>query len=339
MVTYDLAPILARISFVPEHKPELNPIPWPEGLAPKPQDTRLNYDGTLPGCDVLVITWTAAEAMALADVLTPGVESTAWTHYDKDFQAYEKQLTGRSPAKEADRLGEFHQLTIGSTKVIAYHSQLHPATDGPSLPTAQMAAQIAKETGAKLVITTGTAGAANKGNVLGDITVGSAVHSWFTKRLAKHSWSEELWPTTTLSAGQQAKLADDVIGPLFAANCHKLPAAYAPRAPKVWGGHIVSTDWFCYGSDNDACGLTAYDGQVTQVEMDDAAVALGVLGTTESGTAPAFAAVRNSSDPMLPDGTPASLKLAEQIYQRWGYTTTIGSAIGCWALIAGFEQE
>lgn len=335
MATSGLTAVLDRITFTPEHA-SLSPIPWPEGLAPAAQDTALKGDGALPAAPILVITWTSAEAMALADVLTPGAASSEWTHYDHNFAGYRNQLTGRSPAREAGRLGEFHMSRIGSLDVCCYHSQLHPATDGPTLPTAQMAKQIAAETGARLVITTGTAGSANKGNVLGDITIGDAVHSWFTKRLKGHPWSEEVWATTALTGKQKELLSAPVIGPLFAANAHRLPAAYAPRAPQVWNGHIVSTDWFCFGSDNDACGLTAYDQQVTQVEMDDAAVMLGVLSLDP---APMVAASRNSSDPMLPDGSAASQKLAAGIYRRWGYVTTIGSAIGCWALIAGLGQE
>lgn len=331
-MTDDLTPLLERITFEPEGA-ELREIPWPYGLAPAAAPTALNFDGTLPRADVVVLTWTAAEARALADVLTPGAPSSGWVHYSKDWAKYEPQLTGRSPARDVQRLGEFHMSRINGLDVLCFHSQLHPATDGPTLPAAQLARQVAEETGARLFITTGTAGAANKGNVLGDVTVGSAVRSWFTRRLAGKPFSEQTWPTMVLSAKQRELLSAPVITPLFAANAHQLPAAYAPRLPQVWDGHIVSTDWFCFGSDNDACGLTAYDPQVTAVEMDDAAVAAGLSALQDP---PAFAAVRNSSDPMLPDGSEQDLKLASNIYRRWGYVTTAGSAIVTWALIAGF---
>lgn len=327
--------VLSRIDYEPEHM-ELREIPWPYGLEPAEAATALNYDGTLPECDVVIVTWTSAEAKALANVLTPGAPSGGWVHYARGWAQYEPQLTDHSPAKSEQRLGSFHMSRIAGLDVCCFKSELHPATDGPTLPTAQLARQIAEETGAKLFITTGTAGAASKGNVLGDVTVGSAVHSWFTKGLAGHSWSEEVWATTALNGKQAELLSAPVIGPLLEANAHQLPAAYAPRSPRVWDGHIVSTDWFAFGSDNDACGLTAYDPAVNEVEMDDAAVALGL---SLMASPPAFAAVRNSSDPMLPDGTPASLKLAETIYRRWGYLTTVSSAIASWALVAGLASD
>lgn len=46
-------------------------IPWPANLAPKPSATAPAGD-SLPPCDVLIVTWTLAEALALSHVLTPG---------------------------------------------------------------------------------------------------------------------------------------------------------------------------------------------------------------------------------------------------------------------------
>jgi len=57
----------------------LAPVPVP--LLQKPQPT-----DALPACDYLAVTWTVAEAKALADVLTPGCDSrTDWYPYAKDF--------------------------------------------------------------------------------------------------------------------------------------------------------------------------------------------------------------------------------------------------------------
>jgi nucleoside phosphorylase len=339
IVTTPMEAVLDRITFEPKQA-ELKPIPWPEKFKPAPQHTKLGPGGTLPSCDVLVITWTAAEAAALADVLSPGVTSKQWLHYKNKYSSYLPDLTNRSPAKDAKRLGEFCVVEIGDLTVCLFHSQLHPATDGPSCPTITLAAQLTTEATPKLVITTGTAGAAAEGNLLGDVTVGSAVRSWFTKGLKGHPWSEEQWATTPLTDGQKARLAPDALAPLFAANAGRLPARYATRPPQVWYGTVVSTDWFCYGSDNDACGLTTYCPQVSVCEMDDAAVMLGVLTETSPPMfePPAVMAIRNSSDPVLPDGTPASLKLAEDIYRADGLFTTWNSAICVWAVIAGLDQ-
>jgi hypothetical protein len=91
--------VLDRITFDPGNKSnELNPIPWPDGLAPKPHI--MSHSTPMPkDADFLVITWTAAEARALADVLTPGVQSSSWNYYKDNFSEYESLLTNRSPAK------------------------------------------------------------------------------------------------------------------------------------------------------------------------------------------------------------------------------------------------
>ena len=324
-----------RLTYVPAHA-ELAAIPWPVGMEPAEQASALQFDGSLPPADVLVITWTSAEAMALADVLTPGAPSTSWVHYAKNWDKFESQLTGRSPAREAKRLGEFHMTRIGTVTVCCFHSQLHPATDAASLPAAQLAAQIAADTGARLVITTGTAGGAGDGTVLGDINVASHVRSDFTSRLKGRSWSQETWATTPPSAQQQEVLRDEVLTPLFAANSGRLPQEYATRPPKAWYGDTVSTDFFAFDTQDDHYGLRAYDPQIRMVEMDDAAIALGVLGLAAP---PMFASVRNASDPVMPSASEAEAKLASQIYEKYGYFTTVNSAIGTWALCAGLDQE
>jgi hypothetical protein len=43
-------------------------IPWPDGLAPRGAPYDRAADHPLPSCDVVVVTWTVAEAQALADV-------------------------------------------------------------------------------------------------------------------------------------------------------------------------------------------------------------------------------------------------------------------------------
>jgi nucleoside phosphorylase len=329
----NLTATLDRITFVPVGK-SLKSIPWPDGLAPEAQHTALEEDGSLPPATVLVITWTAAEAMALADALTPGVASTAWTHYTKNFPKYESQLTGRSPAKNAQRLGEFHMTSINGLTVCCFHSQLHPATDSNSLPTAQLAAQIAADTGAELIITTGTAGGVGDGVALGDVNVATASSSLFTTRLKGEAWSKKTWQTTPLSSGQQAKLEESA--ELLMINAKGLPEKWAPRAPKIWYGEGVSTDFFAYGDASDHYGLLAYKPNCRAVDMDDAAILFGLARAKNKA---AVAAIRNASDPTMPGASSEDAKESGQIYREYGFQTTASSAIATWALIAGFDRS
>jgi len=327
--------LLDRIMFEPAET-EFHEPPWPSGLAPRPVPTALGADGSLPPADAVLITWTAAEKKALASVLTPSVAAADWTKYSHDWTKYVGQLTDRSPARDAKCLGEFYVTTIGRLRACCFHSQLHPATDAATLPAAQLAAQAAAETGAKLIITTGTAGGAGTGTVLGDVNVATAAASLFTTRLAGHPWSQETWPTSPLTAGQSKMLGMDVLAPLFAANSGRLPAQWAPRAPQVWYGDTVSTDFFAFEDETDHYGLAAYKPDIRDVEMDDAAVAYGLSAMAEP---PALAVARNASDPIMPGASEDDAKNAEEIYEQYGLYTTWNSAIASWALIAGLAES
>lgn len=324
------AVICDRITFRPLGV-KLAPIPWPDGLAPEPQQFSLSSDGSLPPADVLVITWTVAEAMALAGVLTPGHASDSWAAYTKNFGMYVHMLTGRSPARASQRLGSVSYTRIAGRTVCCLKSELHPATDGIELPAAAMVSQALADTGAGLVITTGTAGGAGDGTVLGDVNVATAIHADFTTKLKGHPWSQQLWGTAALTAEQREILSGGILPGLLAVNGGRLLASYAPRPPVAWFGHVVSTDFFAYADETDHYGLLAYDPGIRAVEMDDAAVAVGADGRVK------VMSVRNASDPVMPDASHASSSEAASIYRKYGFYTTVNSAICVWALIAGME--
>ena len=96
---------------------------------------------------------------------------------------------------------------------------------------------------------------------------------------------------------------------------------------------VVTTDFFAF---DDTSNTFALQGLGGAVEMGDAVLGLVTQGL---GTAaPLWTAVRNASDPEI-DSTGLTEKeaatKAAQIYERYGYWTTIPSAITCWALIVG----
>ena len=68
-------------------------MPFELAVEPDPADP-------LPRADVLVVTWTAAEMLALADVLTPGVNPrTRWYRYARHFEDYLPEIRGGAPAR------------------------------------------------------------------------------------------------------------------------------------------------------------------------------------------------------------------------------------------------
>lgn len=308
-------------------------IAWPAGLGPlhpsAPKGTK-----ALPQCDVMIVTWTAAEARALADVLSPGIESSDWVYYTTNFAAYEKQLTGRSPARESKRLGSWATVQIGPSKVLLFKSELHPATDASSLPTAQMITQVAKEAGVGYIVTTGTAGGAGDGTRLGDVNVASSIRADFTTKLKGRPWSNMTWATAMLTPSQQHFLGVvPAIVPVPLYPVSATAASYGPP-PTVWFGDVVSTDFFAFDSGTDGYHLRQYDPLIRAVEMDDAAVGIGAA----AAVVPCIS-VRNASDPVMPDITRASANAAAKIYQKWGYDTTVNSAVASWAVVAGLPGE
>jgi nucleoside phosphorylase len=325
--------LVSRIRFDPGFMADqLAPIPWPAGQAPTPVKTGgVGSEGALPSADVLVVTYTAAEGRALADVLTPGVQSTSWTHYTKNWGSFKRLLDSRAPALESERLGSWYLSEIAGQRVICLKSELHPATDGPDLPIVKLWQQMIGDATPKLVITTGTAGGVGLTTELGDVAVPGVVRWDCQEQFKSETWAKASYPASGLNAAMHAALAGT--GPLLSPNQGKIPSQYLTRPIKVWeSGTTLTTDFFAFGDTNDHFGLLADAPDALVVEMDDAALGLALDGLS---SAPPFLSVRNASDPVMP----GDLTLAEQssqassIYQKYGYFTTVGSAIACWAIV------
>lgn len=329
-------PLLARLAYEPASV-ELEPIPWPAGVAPTP----IKYDATpltaLPKADVLVVTWTSAEWMALADVLTPGVHKTKWLRYAEHWADYEPQLTWKSPAKEANCLAEYQLTQIGDKRVLCVHSQLHLATDAVSAPIVQLWQQMVAEVEPSLVITTGTAGGIGTSTVLGDVFIVQQAKFNCTKAFKGKPWAQERFvQEDVLPIGPNVIVANETLLPI---NAKRLPGNLAPRLPKIWAGagDVETVDYFGFADTDDSFGVVKNDPQAHTEEMDDATLPLALSTLTDP---PAWLSIRNASDPEVPSSIgslEAQSKWASGIYEKWGYTTTIGSAIACWAVIADME--
>lgn len=336
----DLDLILDRINFDPKSAGGLlgaelvkpSPIPWPEGLAPTPVKPTVTGSDPLPKCDVLIVTYTTAEGQALADTLTPGVESSEWLKYTNGWEAIKALIEGhRAPSLESECASIWWQTRIGDKNVIVMKSDLHPATDGPNVPIVTAWKQWIEQCQPELVITTGTAGGVGASVELGDVVVALDVKWNCQKQFDKKPWAHASYSTSTFSATQLATAETE----LLPANADKIPTEYRPRPLTIWTGKdIETTDFFAFDTADDHYGLRSYDPNCGCVEMDDAALGLAL---SEMTAPPRWAAVRNASDPGNLSGASLSAedKLAEQIYERYGYWTTIGSAITCWALVAG----
>ena len=313
-------------------------IAWPAGSAPTPTPITPAPAPTepLPPCDYLVVTWTAEEGRCLADTLTPGYPSkTAWYPYTHLFvEKYVPIISPTAPSiQNSHRLGSYFVTHIKNKTVLCFKSELHMSQDGPKLPIRLLWKQLIAEVKPKLVITTGTAGGIGASIILGDVVVAPSVRFDCTKTFKSAPFHKSIYncsplKTTSFITAQQ----------LFAANLSNLPpASRSPRiftapAGPVTNTDVVTTDFFAFDDSTNHFGLESLGAAV---EMGDAVLGLAIkdLG---AAAAPKWAAVRNASDPQI-DATGLTFAQtrakAGQIYEKFGYWTTISSAIASWALI------
>jgi hypothetical protein len=315
-----------------------HPVPWPHNpptakpLNPLPDEKQ--DLSQFAGYDAVVMTWTAAEATALAALFTPNYLPSQWYEYRHNVAAYIPLVTGgQSPFndKRADMARYYHSLglyfpcTIGKAKVLLFKSGLHLAYDGKDIPLKKLVGEIATTIKPKTLITTGTAGGIGKATALGDIVIGPVVKFDCTTQFKSESWAKASYPVTPLSA----KAMTAITPALLAVNAARLPNA--PK-PKVWhekADAVVTTDFFGFDDSTDYYKLQSL-GRVC--EMGDAMVAQALQDYPKIKRF----AIRNASDPQIPNPT-GNIKTAKQqageIYMKYGAFTTAGSAIATWAVI------
>jgi uridine phosphorylase len=318
----------------------IDPIPWPAGKAPSAaaMPKAPAAADPLPKADIVLVTWTAAEANAMANVLTPGYvampashsKDNGWYAYASNWKKFLPNLRKGSPALESKDLGKYFFSKIGNQKVLCFKSSLHLARDTHEMPVKDLFKQVATETGASLIITTGTAGAIGARFVLGDAVIATKARFDLMGMFKSEPFNNKTF-TSSYKLKVDAALTT-VNGKLIKANESHLPSL--PRQPRVYSGDtvlnesntIVTTDIFAY---DDATDHYQLQGKGTMVEMDDAVLA---LACEELGNkAPDWLAIRNASDPQVgPNLTKAD---AANIYSKYGYWTTLSSVFGCWAVI------
>jgi Phosphorylase superfamily len=313
-----------------------SPVPWPAGTAPtpKPMPRKPSPSAPLPKCDYVLVTWTVEEAKALADTLTPGYPSkTAWYYYAHNFESKFVPLIRRgAPALESKRLGSYFMTSIAGKEVLCMKSELHFSQDGPDMPIAQLWKQIIAETEVKLLITTGTAGGIGAKVELGDVVTAQAVRFDCQKAFKSKSFHNSIYQTSKLNYASYP-----IAEKLFAANAEHLPKSSRPQqiftkpVTDAKLPDVVTTDFFAFDDSSNTFGL---QGLGTAVEMGDAV--LGLVISQLGSSRPRWTAIRNASDPQIDDSgltESEAANKAAQIYEKYGYWTTIPSAITCWATV------
>ena len=337
-------------------------IAWPAGLAPTPTPLAAQppTSDPLPRADVLVITWTVAEMLALADVLTPGVNPrTRWYRYDHKFEDYLPSIRNGAPSRAVMRLGSWHPTTIGSKKVICFKSELHLNQDGvrtdvgkATLPVADLFRQLIAEVKPSLVITTGTAGGVFADHDLGDVVITRAAKFRLSEEFRNEPFAKKAYQSKGLIKKKHlataealiAPFADQLVEPDFGPPTTRydmpdnLPGFHNEPDIKVEGVDfplhhpILTTDRFEFGTSTN--GL---EKEGCAVEMGDAV--LGMVAEELGEKAPKWLVVRNASDPQINGGLPEEpvdmqAHWAVFYYDEYGYWTSVCSAIATWSQIA-----
>jgi nucleoside phosphorylase len=288
----------------------------------------------------------------MSAVLTPGSWAMppkgvtgGWNEYTNQWAAkYAGRFTPKSPAETDPYIGKYTPILIGGRKVLLFKSNFHLARDNASMPVKDMFKQVIEQTQAKLVITSGTAGAIGSKLALGDVMVANAARFKLDGTFKNTPFNNKTFTCdyTVPLNGQLGSIAN-LIAP-NAAQIKQARQAYPnavkafTRNPQVFtasnttaqiGGppDIVTTDKFEFDTAQNSFQL---QGKGAMVEMDDAVLGMAVQ---EMGSPVKWLAIRNASDPQMPTKNSG---LSSDIYEQYGYWTSIVSTLAAWASVADF---
>jgi hypothetical protein len=308
-------------------------VPTPRTLSPAPAEG--DDLSRFAGYDVVMMTWTAAEAAAMATLLTPGHPTSTWYEYRHNIAAWIPKVTGAdAPFNESSKemvryyhsLGLYFPCTIGGAKVLLFKSGLHLDYDGPQTPVKALVQEIVNTVKPKVLITTGTGGGIGAEVKLSDVAAPASVRFDCTGQFKAEPWAKQVLKTSALPAGTLEKITPA----LLKTNAQRVPNARA--VPKIWTGatnDIVTTDVFAFDDSTDFYKL---QGLGVVCDMGDAMVGLAVQGTAGL----TWHAVRNASDPQIANpnhNIQEADTQAAQIYAKYGGLTTAASLITSWAIV------
>jgi hypothetical protein len=316
------------------------PVPWPKGAAPQAAPlhrapTATDSLARFHGYDAVVVTWTAAEAAAMASLFTPGYPTAEWYEYRHNIASYIPLVTGaRAPfnSREPDMARYYHSLglyfpcVIGSARVLLFKSGLHLDYDGPAIPVRRLMGEIASAVAPKLFITTGTGGGIGADVHLGDVVIAGTVRFGCTAQFKAEPWANARYEASALPPAALGAITPALTG----VNAARIP--YARSAPKIFSAAsdaVVTTDRFAFDDTTNHYGLK---GLGRACDMGDAMVAnaLQVIPGL------AWYSIRNASDPQIANPSANMTRAAQEaasIYTRYGGLTTAASLIATWAII------
>lgn len=365
----------SSITALPMLNTQLPPVDWQSIGAPHhliPQPIPLPQQKTtdpLPKADIVVVTWTAAEWMAMHQVLCASPRAfsvepdynlssaadwrSGWIPYRYEFDQIEpylqqvvKDKKGGAPSLQNHAWARICMTKIGDLRVLLVKSDMHLAQDGPRVPLQQFTQKICREAQPRLILSIGTAGAVRKGDELGSVLVSNQGYFDLTKKVdgsllkdyipefaaLDHSTVRSGWipGDSYLNVAQNGFISISEPDVLPPTPAYEANIIKAkPTRPVI---HTV-LDSPVITTDTFLFGSSDYelekDGCI--VEMDDA-----VVGDICQREGVAFGFVRNVSDPVISQelNTPLKSIWAAYIYQEYGLASSYNGALASWALVA-----
>jgi hypothetical protein len=326
------------------------------GLQPIVSHITVKPGSPLPQADVLIITWTTAEAQTLSAVFTSNHDFEA-TWYPYTYGA--KSLLSEIPAgilnekANADSLGKgiigyFNVVTVNGKTVVLFKSELHPSEDGNKLPVIGLISQAAAEVAPSLLITTGTAGAIGSSLEAGDAVITNTARFYLTDPKSYASYpgitnSVQLTAPAISFASTYITKCNQQITTLIQPDLTTIakekgypaptrnPTIFHNNVPGTKVFDVVSSNGFSLDDKNDTDGLQQL-GSVN--DMDDAFIIYGLAQNAGTAKLP-WLSVRNISEPQAPNLSKATQTEWENMYDAYGMYTTYNSALACWAVICG----
>lgn len=297
--------------------------PAPVEISPKPSKSH-----SLPKTDVVVITWTVAEAKALSDIFTcpfrpsRNTSTKDWYVYSRNFDSkFKSKIRLGAPSRESSSLGSYFVSTINDKKILCFKSELHLNQDGirtgegkATLPVKDLFEQILQETEANHIFTTGTCGATNQRHGLGDVVATRSAKFRLADEFRNEDFNHEIFKskwnisTTYLENAERFMQSNmkrirepEVLPPTEKYAFSDKPIVTKQnkadiyleglRLPKT--SPILTTDYFEFG--NSTTNNLFAEG--CGVEMGDAV--LGLVCDQFGNSAPKWASIRNVSDPVI----------------------------------------
>jgi nucleoside phosphorylase len=325
-------------------------VPWPSALIPTPRPiapspAESDDLSRFAGYDAIIMTYTAAEAVALATLLTPGYPLSSWYEYRHNIADYLPIVTGKAAPFNDPRspryyhsLGLYFPCTIGTSRVLLMKSGLHLDHDleavGTIIPFSKMLTEVLGTVHPKVFITTGTGGAIGKEVLLGDVVIAGQTLFDCQHQFKNESFAHKSYSTTPISEQALALISPKLlhVNSTRIATATPIPGR---ATPKVWSGStatIVTTDVFAYDTSNGEPYHLQKLGQAC--DMGDAMVGQ----VMEEFKLVSWYAIRNASDPQMPVPPDAPYKdpgdESDYIYATYGGITSAASIIASWAIVA-----